>query len=195
MQQIRTRLIEHLRQAQVDYQKFADRHRQAAPSFEVGDLVWLLRRDLPTKRPCAKLDYRRLGPFRIVEQVNNVAYRLELPASVRLHPVFHVSLLEPYEANTIPGRVPPPPPPLEVDDHEEFEVREILDSRISRHKLYYLVDWEGYSPSDRTWEPAENLVNAPEKVAAFHQRYPDKPGPDTSAPRRTSRRSLRRGVV
>jgi hypothetical protein len=161
----------------------------------VGDLVWLLRRDLPTARPCAKLDYRRLGPYKIIAQVGDRAFRLELPPSVRIHPVFHVSVLEPYTANPFPDRVPPPPPTVEIDDHEEFEVREILDSKFLRRRLYYLVDWAGYSPSDRTWEPAENVANAPDKIAEFHWRYPNKPSPSTPAPVRAPRRRRRRGVV
>ena len=94
---------------------------------------------------------------------------------MRIHPVFHVSLLEPWTSSSIPGRVIPPPPPIELADGPEFEVEAILDSKIMRNKSYYLVDRLGYSASDRPWEPAENLSNARELVADFHQCYPHKP--------------------
>jgi hypothetical protein len=136
--------------------------------------VWLLRKDILIKRPCAKLDFRRLGPFRIIAQINDVAYQLKLPSSCKLHPIFHVTVLEPYTLNSIPDRTPPPPP-IEIEGAEEFEVRQIFYSKISRQRLYYLVNWEGYAPCDRTWEPVENLTNASAKVAAFHARYPTKP--------------------
>ena len=142
---------------------------------------------MKTTRPCDKLDFQRLGPFVISGQVNDVAFRLDLPSHMRLHPVFHVSLLEPYTSSSIPNRSIPPPPPVQLLDGPEYEVEAILDSKVMRNKLYYLVDWSGYSPNDRTWEPAENLNNATEIVADFHHRYPDKPTIATRGTRRQRR--------
>jgi hypothetical protein len=182
-------LRRNLKEAQSKYKDNYDVKRKDKPPFKVGDMVWLLRRNIKTTRPSAKLDFKRLGPYRISTIVgeSQLAYKLELPTSMRIHPVFHVSLLEPYRTNTIPGRVQPPPPPIEVEGEEEFEVEEILDSRIRNGKLHYLVDWLGYGPSDRTWEPAESLRNAPESVARFHSRHPGRPNP-ADATRRPSRR-------
>ena len=89
-----------------------------------------------------------------------MTFRLDLPPHMHLHPVFHVSLLEPYTTSSIPGRLTSPPPPVEVSNGTEYEVATILDSKIVCNKLYYFVDWLGYTPNDRTWEPAENLDNA-----------------------------------
>ena len=63
-------------------------------------------------------------------------------------------------ANTFSGRVVPPPLPTEVDGLPEFEVNKILDSKFRRRKLFYLVDWVGYTHSEQTWEPAANLAPA-----------------------------------
>ena len=153
----------------------ADLHRSASPTFEVGDFVWLLRRHIPTTRPCAKLDYKKLGPFRIIAKINPVVYRLELPSHFKIHNVFHVSLLEPHHSSQIPGRYPSPPPPIELSTGEEYEVDQILDSRIRRRQLQYLVLWKGYPLSEATWEPARNLTNAVESIQEFHHRYPHKP--------------------
>ncbi|MFN7685988.1 MAG: chromo domain-containing protein [Oligoflexia bacterium] len=95
---------------------------------------------------------------------------------MRIHPVFHVSLLEKYFANKLPGRVVPPPPPLVVDGSEEFEVEKILDSRMFRGRLQYLVKWKGYSVKDNTWQSPDDCSNAPDLVAAFHASHPTKPG-------------------
>jgi len=81
--------------------KQADRRRKDHPNFKVGDKVWLLRNNIVTTCPCAKLDYKRLGPF-IAKLVNLVACRLELPPQFKIHNVFHVSLLEPYHETQIP---------------------------------------------------------------------------------------------
>ena len=134
---------------------------------------------MKTTRPCDKLDYQRVGPFEISGQINDVPFRLDLPQGMHLHPVFHISLLELYVPTLIPDRDIPPPPPVELAEGPEYQVEAILDSKIMRNKLYYLVDWQGYRPNDRTWELAENVINAPELVQEFHHHYPDKPSPSS----------------
>ncbi|HEY6407467.1 MAG TPA: RNase H-like domain-containing protein, partial [Ktedonobacteraceae bacterium] len=106
-----------LRKAQLQYKAAFDAHVKESPPFQPGDLVWLSRKHIKTTRPSLKLDAKRLGPFKITEVVGEArsAYRIELPAQMRIHPVFHVSLLTPYRANEIPGRTQPPPPPIMID--------------------------------------------------------------------------------
>ena len=106
-----------------------------------------------------------------------MAYRLELPTTMKVHPIFHVSLLESYREPSFPRRVQSPPPSIEIENHEEYEVEKVLDSRRRWNRLEYLVHWCGYDINERTWEPADNLVNAPQKVQEFHQRYSHKPKP------------------
>ena len=78
------------------------------------------------------------SPFVIIEPIGSFAFRLELLSSIKIHPVFHVSLLEQHVANTFPGRVVEVPLPIQVDGLPEFEVNSILDSRFRRRKLQYL---------------------------------------------------------
>ena len=85
-----------------------------------------------------------------------------------------MSLLEPYFPNSIPGRTQEPPPPVTIEGETEYEVNEILDSKILLQRLLYLVDWKGYAPSERSWEPAKHL-HCPKLVQDFHTRYPLKP--------------------
>ena len=80
-------------------------------------------------------------------------------------------------ANTFPGRVVAPPPPLDVDGLPEFEVHKILDSKFFRRKLHYFVDWVGYNVSERSWEPAINLINAQFAIYESHLKFPLKPRP------------------
>jgi hypothetical protein len=100
-----------------------------------------------------------------------------------IHPVFHVSQIEPSVPNTIPNRVQPLPPPIEIDGEPEFEIGEILDSKIDCRrrncKLLYLVRWLGYEGTDEenSWLLANELGHASDLVDAFHFHYPDKPGP------------------
>ena len=184
--------------SQSAHKKASDRQRLVSspkePKFRIRDRVWLLRRNVKTTRPCDNLDYQRLGRFTTSNQINEVAFRLDLPPEMHLHPVFHVSLLEPYIINSIPDRVVLPPPLVELVDGREFEVKAILDSKIVHKKLYYLVDWSGYTPNDRTWEPVENLDTASDFVATFHRQNPDKPSPNSCVTTRGTRRQ-RSGIV
>src|SRR5947207_11302307 len=184
-------LRSQLEAAQKTYKKKFDRHTKITPTFKPGDQVWLIRKNIKSTRPSQKFDTKRLGPFKILEVVGEAkaACKLDLPHQMRIHPVFHESLLEPYYTNKIEGRLQPPPPPPEVIEGEmEYEVKEILDSRIVRGKLKYLVDWLGYSPEERTWEPAEHLTNAPEARMAFQRDHPQRPSQSDiqKRPRRSS---------
>ena len=77
--------------------------------------------------------------------MSDLTFRLQLPDSLKLiHPVFHVSLLEAAPTSKIAGRVQPPPPAVIAEDAVLFEVEEVLDSRLKRNKLEYLVKWTGY---------------------------------------------------
>lgn len=74
--------------------EYFDKRAQEGPTFREGDWVWLLRHNITTKRPSGKLDFKKLGPFRIVQQIGNEAFCLSLPQELRcIHPVFHSSVL------------------------------------------------------------------------------------------------------
>src|SRR5882672_8780829 len=156
--------------------------RLPIPPFRVGDTVWLDAHNIKTTRPLKKLDHHFLGLFPIVERVSSHAFRLglSLPLS-RIHPVFHVSLLQPTSSSDISNRVVDPPPPIELDNSDEWEVNRILDSKVDQQRkgpgLLYLVEWKGFdnTPDATSWEPPKHLVNATNLVQAFHQAYPDKP--------------------
>lgn len=120
-----------------------------------------------------------MGPFQIREVVGDakLAYQLELPPQMRIHDIFHLLLLEPYWENKLERRVQEAPLLEVVEGEEEWEVKEVLDSRVSRGKLLYLVDLEGFSPEDRIWEPVEHVPHAADAVAEFHYQYPHGPLP------------------
>jgi len=88
-------LIVHLTKAKEDFKKYSDSRKAFGPSFKVGDLAWL-KRYYFTNEPAKKLSNQYLGPFKIIEVRERMNYRLELPENLHLHPVFHISQLEPY---------------------------------------------------------------------------------------------------
>ena len=104
MQKLDKYLYDEIRYAQSIQAEKADRHRLPSPAYQVGDLVWLLRRNFHTTRPSAKLDYKRVGKYRIVQKVSSHAYKLALPPNMKNHPVFYTSQLEPTATNSLQGQ-------------------------------------------------------------------------------------------
>ena len=127
---------------------YSDRGRENV-SFRIGEKV-LVHRDFVVtpegrNRPCNKLCQRWYGPFEILERIGANAYRLQLPHTLRCHPVFNVSGLKKYFQSTIEGRQEEPPPPvIDLDGYERFIVEDILDHRRRRGELQYLVRLKGY---------------------------------------------------
>ena len=78
--------------ARAQYEAAANTHRQHAPAYKPGDLVWLDTRNVKTRRPSKKLDHRFAGPLRVLQQISPHACRIELPEGWQIHNTFHVSL-------------------------------------------------------------------------------------------------------
>ena len=98
--------------AQLQQEDFANRTRMLAPAYQVEDLVWLSTKNIRTTRPSKKLDHKNKGPFQIKKKMSAQAYELELPDSIKIHLVFHTSLLQPVVNDPLPGQIEPPPPPV-----------------------------------------------------------------------------------
>jgi hypothetical protein len=93
------------------------------------------------------LDYKKFGPFRVKRNIRDISYKLELPKTIRIHPVFHISLLEPADPDTPEG----PAPELHPDaQQEEYKVEAILDVRLQRRQLRWLVKWVEYENEENT---------------------------------------------
>ena len=116
-----------------------------------------------------------MGSFKIVKKVGTSSYKLDLLAWMRIHNTFHISLLEPYQDNKFPSQIQTSPPPIVIDGEPEYELQEIIDSRLYPNKLQYRAKWTGYSPEhDKSWYTAENFNNASLAIEQFHSRYPRK---------------------
>jgi len=162
---------DNLQEAQDQQAKYADIHR-SDESFDVGERVWLSTRNLVTDTgPVGPRKFKNpfVGPYRIIGKLSELTYELELPSNLKCHPVFHISQLKKLKENPtkFETRRQPPPPPDIIDDHEEFEVEEIVNKRTRRGKLQYLVKWKGYDKSDNSWEPVEFLENAGDAIEEF----------------------------
>ena len=184
-------LQQHCREAmlwaQAWQEHYANQGRNPAPLYRVGSQVWLNAKNIQTTRPSDKLDYRNLGPFKVLKRIGNYAYRLDLPPQLSsVHPVFNTALLRPVADDPLEGQVNPPRDPIVADDGEtEWASENILDSAF-RHRrgtprhsppdLHYRILW---SDGTQSWEPWDFITNMPESLNEFHRDHPAKPGPKT----------------
>jgi len=107
-------------------------HREK--EFQLGDLVYVrlhpYRQHTVARRSNMKLAAKYYGPYKVVERLGEVAYKLELPQGSKVHSVFHVSLLK----------------------KQELTPQSILDFKGQDHKKEVLIHWCGHSPANATWE-------------------------------------------
>ena len=147
---------------------YHNQHTLNPTIYKASDMVWLHTRYIHTTCPSNKLDYKKIGPFEVIQVIGPAAYKLCLPPQMRIHPVFHTLLLEPViiAPDTI-WKQQEPPTPVIVDKELEYEVESILASKQSGQTTKYLVHWKGYPISKRTWEAAGNLKHAHQLLDAF----------------------------
>lgn len=132
-----------------------------APQLKKGDKVYLSTKNLRAQKPSKKLDAVKVGPFLIKDQKGPVNYELELPQDARIHPVFHVSLLEPAH----PDSTLQTTWHYEPQETAEYEVEKILDQRGQR----YLIKWKGYDDTHNTWEPKKHLAGCKDLIQQYHR--------------------------
>lgn len=158
-----------LQKATDEYKQQADKRRGEFQPFQVGDRVYLSTKYVKLRLLCKKLGPKYLGPFTITKVINPVTVMLKLPPLLgKIHPVFHCSLLK-LAGN--PEAVEPPGPM----NGDHYEIDEILDSKMARGKVKYLVRWKGYPYEEASWVYPHS-INALRLLRRFHKQYPHKPG-------------------
>ena len=153
--------------------KFANRRRKKKEEYRVGDLVLLSMKDLKWQmkgRRSEKLTERFVGSYKVKEIISSNAIELELPKSIRIHPVVNVSRVQLYRPQ-VKGQKKTPPKLVIIKREEEFEVEKIINKRTVRGKEKFLVRWKGYMAEEDTWKNRENLENAKELVEEFKRIY------------------------
>ena len=172
----RKKLQELWDHAQNNRETYYNRHR-LAKHYSKGAWVMLSTKNLKLKP--GKLAPKFIGPFKILECIGESAYKLELPSLYdRLHPTFHVSLLEEYVAKK--GQDPDLylagefPELADDDEEQEWEVEAIVDHKQDgRYKeRQYLVKWRSWPDDHNTWLPAfPNLENAKDLLKSYDKNH------------------------
>ena len=148
MNNVIEQLKANLLTSQEAQQSAANLHRVPPQSYQVRDQVWLNSRNIRAQRPSRKLDNKWIGPFKVLELIGKRACRLELPKTLQIHPVFHVSLLRLAAQDPIPAKSNQRPGPVigtDMDNPNVYEVKSIIDSQApcGQQKFKYLVKWKG----------------------------------------------------
>ena len=120
---------EEAQQLMIKAQKKWSQRRTLDQTFKIGERVWLEGRNLHLDRPSIKLSLKRHGPFKVKKVLSPITYQLNLPIQWKIHDVFHINLLTPYQETDFHGPNFAQPPPDLIDGEEEYEVEQVLDAR------------------------------------------------------------------
>ncbi|XP_073363084.1 uncharacterized protein [Aegilops tauschii subsp. strangulata] len=152
-------LKEHLTQAQARMKKYADKKRLERTS-EVGDMVYLRMQPYRMAafgiRQAMKLTTKLYGPYRILQKIGHVAYKLQLLEHIGIHPVFHASQLKKHlGAHAIPSKGLPL---VDCTGKIKTEPLAVFETRSLPHNgilvTEWLINWENLKPEEVTWEDA-----------------------------------------
>jgi len=173
MKEIQEEAKAALGKAQADMKKYADKKRSDIEEYKVGDLVMLSTKDLKYQmvgRRTENLMERFIGPYKVKKIISTNVVKLQLPSTVKIHPVVNISRIRRY-VGQVEGQRKEQPAPVIIEGEEEWEVEQILNKRKVKGKDKYLVRWKGFTAELNTWEERENLENAKEAVEEFEREY------------------------
>ena len=127
---------------------YHNKKRDREFTLKERDKVYLLHHNIKTKWPSNKLNHMKLRPFWIAKTKRSVNYELKLSLTMWIHLVFHISLLESADPETLIQENS-----LEIDPESldtEFKVEEILDQQDIDSESHYLIKWKGYDSEGNT---------------------------------------------
>ena len=144
---------------------YYNKKRSTEPILGEGDKVFLIRRNIKSRRPNQKLDHVKLGPFKIKKKLGKLNYEVELPDQFGIHPVFHIAMLEPA-----PKDMPVSKEWGQITNTQDgHNVERILGERVVNTRLYYLVEWKNHTNKQRSWEPANHLLDARNAINEYNK--------------------------
>ncbi len=164
---------ESLVKTQKQMMKQVNKHRKEV-DYKVESKMFLNKRNIVIARFFKKLDDKMLDSFINLDLVNS-SYKLKLSESMHVHDVFHSDLLRSAVNNFLPDQKNESSDSIVINDENEWEIDDILNSRRYRRRLQYRVKWNDYD-NDLNWYNADDneFMNAQKIVDDFHIQYLNK---------------------
>ena len=141
-----------LQKVQEDMKRYADREREEVEEYRVGNLVLLSTKDLKyqmVRRQTEKFTKRFVEPYKVKAIISSNVIELELPRTIKIHPVVNVSRVRKYKSQ-VEGQRKEMPQPVVIEGEEEWEVEKIINKRKVRGRDKYLVWWKGCTAEEDT---------------------------------------------
>ena len=169
MEEVWEFMQEEMTKSQAKQTVAANCHWKKLPIYKIGDMVWLLTRNIKTKRLSKKLDHKMIGPYKVKELVRSF-YWLKLPYIMKIYDVFHPNLLQKAATDPLIGQQNSSPSPKVVDNKEKWKINNILDTKQDRDikKVLFWVKWKRYD-NNKVWYNAANFDHAQNVVDNFYK--------------------------
>ena len=134
--------------------KYYNAHHKVA-SFQIKDKVLLQSINIHTLQSKKKIDHKQLRSFRILNKIDIQAYKLELFERYdAIHSIFHVSLLKFWHSRdeNLKSQI------ILIEEKEKWKIKKIIDQRIKKEKIKYLVQWVDLSFYENFWESMQRRL-------------------------------------
>jgi hypothetical protein len=150
--------------------------------YVIDDMIYLCVKNIKSIRSFKKLDYKYYKSYAISMLVDKIFYRLNLSVNMRkIYNVFHVSLLKSHNSEVDDEKQALS---IDIDDEEQWEIQNILNSRKFHDKLQYYVKWLSYDDTHNEWVKTNDMSNAQQLIFDYHLNYSEQVNEDRVAKKR-----------
>ena len=168
--------------------RFVNRIRQVHPEYKISDKVYIDARHFASEKDKKLLDLKNGGLWEIIWNINNKAYKLDIPKTLRdagFTPIFHSWKLHLAPNNPFPEQILPPDPPIKISAkndndkaYEEWEVLEVVDCCKTKqyrvqYKATYIGNWDEWNAAP-LWQSWTDFEESRDKIHKFHCTHPQK---------------------
>ncbi len=164
---------QRLANSQNAQKRHANKKKNNSFEYKLNDMIWLFTKNIKIERSFRKLNHKWIKSYKI-KRLSKNACQLNLSSSMKIHDTFHISLLRLATTDFLIDQIQSSSFSIVVNDEEEYEINDILNSRYHYEKLQYKVAWIDHF-SDRKWYSTENFQNHSKKILNdYHRRYLNK---------------------
>ncbi len=158
--------------AQESQKRHANQKRNASSEYKEEHMIWLSIKNIKTKRSFRKLNHKWIKSYKVKKVLKDVC-QLKLSSFMKIHDTFHISLLRLASNDSFVEQIQFSSLLIVINEENEYEMNDILDSRYHYEKLQYKVAWIEHS-SNRVWYSTESFEHTKKILTDYHRRYSNK---------------------